>query len=73
MDAIELQSERIVMEIKRRAMAFVNDNYRNPTPQDLLAIETAMLIGSSITLEVQAEIEHSALTPVQKPDTLPSE
>ena len=50
-------NESIIIEIKRRAKLFVDDNFTNPSPSDYLVIETAMMIGASITLQGDEEKE----------------
>jgi hypothetical protein len=48
-------SDPIITRIAERARLFVEDNFTNPTPSDYLIIQNAMLIGSSIAFEIQAE------------------
>jgi hypothetical protein len=44
-------TEEIIQKTKKRAFLFCIDNYTSFTPQELLLIETAMLIGASIAEE----------------------
>ena len=47
--------EKIIEEIKRRAVVFADDNFHPPDAYTYNAIETAMLIGAGIVFEKQAE------------------
>lgn len=58
MASIASLNERIIIEIKRRAALFCADNFTVPTPEDLLVIENAMLIGASIAFENEAAETH---------------
>jgi len=48
-------NEKIAEEIKKRAKIFVDDNLKNPTEYEYILIETAMMIGSSITIQIDME------------------
>jgi len=50
-EPIDGLSDAITTEIEKRSIAFVHDNFSNPTAADFLRIKTAMLIGSSVALE----------------------
>jgi hypothetical protein len=54
MDMVE-KSEELRRRVKERAALFCDDNYRFITPQDLLIIENAMLIGALIVGELEME------------------
>lgn len=49
-------SDNLISEVKRRTKLFVEDNYQDLTPTELhavtLIIESAMLIGGSIAMEL---------------------
>ena len=55
LEPIELESEEIVTAIKQRAKLFTDDNLSHPTPCDYLILESAMMIGASIVLEIQGK------------------
>ncbi len=50
---VQEQSNKLIIEIKKRARAFVNDNYNNPLEQDYQLIENAMLIGAVVQMEME--------------------
>jgi hypothetical protein len=54
-EPVELESEEIVTAIKQRAKLFTDDNLFHPTPSDYLIIESAMLIGAGVALEIQGK------------------
>jgi hypothetical protein len=54
-EPIDIESEEIVTAIKQRAKLFVCDNFSTPTPSDYLIVESTMLIGASIALEIKGK------------------
>ena len=54
-ELVELESEEIFTAIKQRSKLFTDDNLFHPTPSDYLIIESAMMIGASIALEIQGK------------------
>jgi hypothetical protein len=52
--------DETIKTVKERARLFVLDNFSEPTRSDFLIIETAVLIGVSIALEMEGhEIDTS--------------
>jgi hypothetical protein len=54
MDIVE-KTDELRRRIEVRAALFCADNYRIPTAQDLLIIQSAMLIGSLVAGELAME------------------
>lgn len=48
-----VDDQELLVEVKRRAELFMEDNYSSWSLQDFKVIETAMLIGASIVTELQ--------------------
>lgn len=68
-------TDKLILEIKARAVLFCLDNIRNATPMDSTVIEAAMLIGAALSNEFHTKQplitdggEPGTYTPPTNPD-----
>ena len=51
--------DRFIKALKKRARKYTEDTYQNPTEMDYMVIENAMLIGASLQIETEMQIERN--------------
>ncbi len=64
-----VQAGQLNARINERARAFVDDNYRAPTPSDYLIVNTAMKIGASLAHEVETQMLREQIAAAQAQHT----